>query len=47
MYLVKTKKYWYLQLRHNETDILIVFKVNENVNDKQLQIVLKTKLLAF
>ena len=26
--------------------MLIVFKANENVHDKQLQIVLKTKLLA-
>ena len=25
---------------------LVVFKANENVNEKQLQIVLKTKLLA-
>ena len=35
-----------VQLRHNKTDMLIVFKANENVHDKQLQIVLKTKLLA-
>ena len=40
------KKYLYLQLQHNKTDILIVFKADENVHDKQLQIVLKTKLLA-
>ena len=43
--LSQDKKYLYLQLQHN-TDILIVFKADENVHDKQLQIVLKTKLLA-
>ena len=35
-----------LQPSHNKTDILIVLKANENVHDKQLHIVLKTKLLA-
>ena len=44
--LSQDKKYSYLQLQHNKTDILIVFKADENVHDKQLQIVLKTKLLA-
>ena len=44
--LSQDKKYLYLQLQHNKTDILIVFKADENVHDKQLQIVLKTKLLA-
>ena len=44
--LSQDKKYLYLQLQHNKTDILIVFKADENVHDKQLKIVLKTKLLA-
>ena len=44
--LSQDKNYFYLQLRHNKTDILIVLKANENVHDKQLHIVLKTKLLA-
>ena len=42
-YLVKTKD---IDIYNYDTDILIVFKANENVHDKQLQIVLKTKLLA-